>query len=109
MSVEGIDWAFLGQRVGLGALLGLAVGYTAKKALKVVLIVLAVVLLLLLGLQSLDMITINWHVVEQAYTQAFQQPTGIIGRLTDWAGELSVLIPVAGSFTLGFVIGFRLG
>ncbi|NLN29374.1 MAG: hypothetical protein GX161_14270 [Firmicutes bacterium] len=109
MSVGGVDWAFLGQRVGLGVLLGLAVGYATKKALKIVLIIVALVLLLLLGLQSLDVITINWHIVEQAYSQAFQQPTGIIGRLTDWAGELAILIPVAGSFTLGFVIGFRLG
>lgn len=109
MSVGGVDWAILGQRVGLGVLLGLAVGYATKKALKIVLIIVALVLLLLLGLQSLDVITINWHIVEQAYSQAFQQPTGIIGRLTDWAGELAILIPVAGSFTLGFVIGFRLG
>lgn len=109
MSLESIDWGLLGQRVGLGALLGLAVGYTAKKALKVLLIVTAVLLLVLLVLQQFDFISINWHVVEEAYTQAFQHENGIFGSLSAWASQLDTLIPVAGSFIVGFFIGLKLG
>ena len=107
MSVGGVDWRLVSAPAWASSRPGSRL--CNQEGLKIVLIIVALVLLLLLGLQSLDVITINWHIVEQAYSQAFQQPTGIIGRLTDWAGELAILIPVAGSFTLGFVIGFRLG
>lgn len=109
MALENVNWGFLAQRIGLGALLGLAVGYTAKKALKVALIIVAVLLLVLLTLQSFELISINWHVVEEAYTQAFQHPDGILGSLSDWAGQIETLLPVAGSFLVGFLIGFKLG
>lgn len=109
MSVESLDWGLLAQQVGLGALLGLAVGYTAKKALKVVLLVGGVLLLALLIMQNYDFININWHVVEEVYTQTFQHPGGILGSLADWASHLDSLLPVAGSFVVGFLVGLRLG
>lgn len=108
MPFENVNWGILGQRMGLGALLGLAVGYTAKKALKLVLILGGILLLVLLALQSFDVITINWHVVEEGYSQAFQDGS-IMGMLSNWAEHLDTLIPVAGSFLVGFFIGFRLG
>lgn len=109
MTVESLNWGLLAQQVGLGALFGLAVGYTTKKALKIVLLVGGVLLLTLLVLQNYDFININWHIVEEAYTQTFRHPGGILGSLADWAAHLDTLLPVAGSFVVGFLIGLRLG
>jgi len=109
VNLASVDWGLLGQRVGLGVLLGLAVGYTAKKALKVLLVIVAVLLLVLLLLQHYSFISINWHIIEEAYTQAFRHPNGIFGSLSGWASQLDMLIPVAGSFVMGFLIGLRLG
>src|SRR5690606_29942379 len=41
-----VDWPLLGGQIGLGVLLGFAVGYTAKKALKIGLILLGILVLL---------------------------------------------------------------
>lgn len=109
MTIESFDWAFLAQRMGLGALLGLAVGYTTKKALKIVFVILSVLLLTLLVLQNYEFININWQVVEETYTQSLQHPGGILGSLSDWAERMDTLLPVAGSFVVGFLIGLRLG
>lgn len=109
VGVETVGWQFLAQRIGLGALLGLAVGYTAKKALKVVLVIVAVLLLVLLLLQHYDFIQINWHIIEGMYQETLQHEGGIIGRFSDWASRLGDMLPVAGSFVVGFLIGFKLG
>jgi len=107
--MQNADWSIIGQQVGLGSLLGLSIGYTTKKALKVVLIVVALLLLILLLLQSIGFVDIHWAVVEQTYSDTFDHPQGMLGVLTDWATSLGNMLPVAGSFIVGFLIGFRIG
>lgn len=109
MGLDGMNWPLLTQQIGLGALLGLAAGYTAKKALKLAFVVLAVLLLALLTMQNYDLIHINWHIIEAAYQSAFDHPGGIVGMFTDWAGRLDTVLPVAGSFVVGFLFGLRMG
>lgn len=108
MSLDNMNWGILAQQVGLGALLGLAVGYTTKKALKIALVIVGVLLLALLVLQNYNFININWEVVEETYTQRFQHPGGVVGYLADWATHIDTLLPVAGSFVVGFLIGLKL-
>jgi len=103
------DWAVLGGQLALGTLLGIAVGYTVKKALKLALIVAGVVLLGGLALQHFHIITINWDVIEALYVQTVEQSGGLLAMATGWAQSLAALIPVAGSFLVGFLIGLRLG
>lgn len=103
------DWAVLGGQVALGTLLGIAVGFTMKKALKLALVVIGVVLLGGLALQHFNIITINWEVIEALYVQTVEHSGGLLTMATGWARSIGALIPVAGSFVVGFLIGLRLG
>lgn len=103
------DWAVLGGQLALGTLLGIAVGFTLKKAFKVGLVVVGVLLLGGLTLQHFDIISINWGVLESLYVESVEQSGGFLFMAKQWAESLGALIPVAGSFIVGFVIGLRLG
>lgn len=103
------DWAELGGQLALGTLLGIAVGYTLKKAFKVGLVVLGVLLLGGLALQHFDIITINWTVLESIYVETVEQSGGFFAMAKRWAQSLGALVPVAGSFVVGFIIGIRIG
>lgn len=106
---DALDWSILGQQIGLGVLLGLAVGYLAKKALKVLLVLTGVLLIILITLQNFDLIQINWANIEALYNSTVQHQGGIIGILRDWAEEMQKNLPVAGSFLIGFLVGLKLG
>lgn len=103
------DWAVLGGQLALGTLLGIAVGFTLKKAFKIGLVVVGVLLLGGLALQHFDVITINWAVLESIYIETVEQSGGFFAIAKHWAESLGALVPVAGSFIVGFVIGLRLG
>ena len=103
------DWTILGGQLALGTLLGLAVGFTVKKALKVALVLVGVLLLGGLALQHFGFISINWAVIEELYVRTVEHTGGLWALLRGWAESLGALIPVAGSFIVGFLIGLKLG
>lgn len=105
----GFNWSLLGQQAGLGFILGAAVGYSMKKALKFALILLGVVTALLVGLARIGFITVHWEAIEAAYTGAMSEAGGAKGALDKVIAWFSSSIAAAGSFTLGFWIGFRKG
>mgnify|MGYP001229412735 CR=1 FL=1 len=104
-----INWPVLGGQLALGTLLGLAIGFTLKKALKVALVLAGVLVLTALALQHFDFITIHWANLENVYTRVMEQSGGLMAVLRQWAEQLDALIPVAGSFVVGFFVGLRLG
>src|SRR5690606_41999802 len=91
-----IDWPVIGQQVGLGMLLGFAVGYLAKKALKVALVVAGILFLLLVGLQHYDFIAINWTRMEETYSQALNPPSALDPVMRRSGDPLAVATPGAG-------------
>jgi uncharacterized membrane protein (Fun14 family) len=103
-----IDWSDLGKEVGLGAIFGFAVGYAAKKAMKVVLVVAGVLLLLAVLFEQKGIIAVKWDVLEATYARTVK-PRAVTGALTQFAQRLGRLIPVSGGFVAGFVLGFRSG
>lgn len=109
MNNGAFDWSIFGQQVGLGVLLGLAVGYVVKKAFKAILIIAGVLVIVLITLQNFDLIQINWTTIEALYDSAVQHQGGFFGIARDWAEELKGHIPVAGSFMVGFLVGLKIG
>ncbi|MBE3598212.1 MAG: FUN14 domain-containing protein [Limnochordaceae bacterium] len=109
MTESGFNWGLLGQQAGLGLVLGLSVGYSLKKALKVALILVGALTALLVGLSRIGFITVHWDVIESAYTSAMQQAGGARGALDRVVAWFSSSLAVAGSFSLGFWLGFRKG
>ena len=102
------DWAPLGKELGLGGVLGFAVGFAAKKAMKLMLLVAALLLLLGVALETRGIISIHWTSLEAAYTNAFrpQAITSSLHRLVQTVGRM---IPLSGGFAVGCALGFRRG
>ncbi|HEY8424765.1 MAG TPA: FUN14 domain-containing protein [Limnochordales bacterium] len=109
MEPGGINWSLLGGQAGLGFVLGLAVGYSLKKAIKVALLLVGAMTALFVGMAKMGFITIHWEALEAAYTGAVTQAGGARGALERIIAWFSSSIAAAGSFSLGFWLGFRKG
>lgn len=105
------DWGGIGKEAGLGAVLGFAVGYAAKKAMKLVIVGVALILLLMVALETQGLIAIKWSALESAYSRAIQPETiaGVTGTVHGLVQKLERLIPVSGGFVAGCYFGFRKG
>lgn len=104
-----IDWGIIGGQLSLGVLLGLAIGFLAKKTLKILLILLGVLVLTGVALERMDVITIHWGNIEASYNAFLASSGGIGVMLQRWVTNFGGLIPVAGSFVVGFALGLKLG
>lgn len=107
--MEGIDWPLVGTQAGFGAVLGFAVGYTAKKALKIAFIVGGILLLVLLALQNFGLISIEWARIQALYSETLNPPQGLGAALRGWVDSLAAMIPGATGFTVGFFWGLKKG
>lgn len=102
------DWTGLGKQLGLGAILGFAMGYLTKKAMKAVLLFVGLLLLLLVALETQGLITINWTALEAGYNKAVAADTlgTTFNSISTYIGKV---LPSATGFVFGFVLGFRKG
>lgn len=93
--------------LGFGGVVGLAVGFTAKKVGKLVLLGIGVVVALLQALAYAELVQIDWGAVEGAATRVWQTSDG---TLADRAWEiLTNNLPFGGGFVAGFALGFKMG
>ncbi len=90
--------------LGGGGIAGLAVGYTLKKVAKVVAIILGIAFISLQYLAYKELITIDWDKIKGSVNeqQLEQSAQGLMSILT-------YNLPFAGSFLVGFWIGFKKG
>ena len=95
----------LAFQLGVGGVGGFIVGYALKKLSKLVLFLTGVFLLALIYLSTRGIININYDALWNALSNLF----GSAGSAFSWlVGVISVL-PFAGSFIAGFLIGLKLG
>lgn len=93
--------------VGFGGAVGLAVGYTAKKVGKLVLLGIGAVFVVVQGLAYLELIDIDWKAVQQVAENTWETSDG---TLADRAWEMvSNNLPFGGGFAAGFALGFKMG
>ncbi|MDG2307105.1 MAG: FUN14 domain-containing protein [Candidatus Binatia bacterium] len=93
--------------LGFGGVVGLAVGYTAKKIGKLVLLAIGAVFILLQALAYTELIDIDWGAVEGAATNAWETSDG---TLADRAWQVVTNnLPFGGGFVAGFALGFKMG
>lgn len=100
----------LATQVGFGGTLGFLLGYGLKKVAAIVLKILALVAgLFMLGLTwlaSVGIITINLNAFSTAVGNAFAGTlAGLVGSLT----FMAQILPMGGSFGLGFYLGAKKG
>lgn len=94
--------------LGFGGVAGAIVGYTAKKAAKVVAIALGCLFILLQVLVYKGFITVDWTLVQGTAEAVWTDPNG--HTLADHAWEiLTANLPFGGGFVAGFALGFKIG
>jgi len=99
-----MDLITIGVALGLGILIGLI----ARQAIKLVLMIFAALTLILLGLQFLGVVTVNWQALFDLAVNAVNTLIGFFQRLaggnvdTGTAGDLvTFLLGLAGGFYIG--------
>jgi len=92
-------------QLGIGGIGGFIVGYAFKKLSKliIVLIGLFIIALLYLGVQGI--ININYD----ALLKTLANSLGMAESAFSWIVGVISLLPFAGSFIVGFLLGFKLG
>lgn len=104
------DWTsflpYLGTGIAFGLATGWVVGYFTKKVAKITAFFLGLVFVLLQVLVMNHLIQVNWPDVGRAFDHIVQVTRGHQSQV--WA-MLLWNFPYAGSFTAGFVLGFRKG
>ena len=100
----GSDGKFMVATLGGGGIAGWAVGYTLKKVAKVVALFLGVTFITLQYLAYKHVITVDWTKVQNAVDKQHLEKSaeGLMSMLT-------YNLPFAGSFLVGFWLGFRKG
>jgi uncharacterized membrane protein (Fun14 family) len=94
--------------LGFGGVAGAVVGYTAKKAAKVVAIALGCVFIVIQFLVYKGFITVDWTAVQGTAEHVWTDQNG--RTLADHAWEIiSANLPFGGGFAAGFALGFKVG
>jgi uncharacterized membrane protein (Fun14 family) len=96
--------------IGGGFLAGLVTGWALKKVIKLLAVVVGLFLGALMYLESQTLININWNNLRSAS----EATLSTIGNSITNTGEISTItenvgIPLTGSLSAGFVIGFLKG
>jgi uncharacterized membrane protein (Fun14 family) len=92
-------------QLGLGGVGGFIVGFAIKKISKLIIILIGLFLIGLLYLGARGIININYN----ALWNALKGLSGFAGKATSWLIGLISILPFAGSFIAGFLLGFKLG
>lgn len=95
----------MGFQLGVGGIGGLIVGFAIKKLSKLVAIVVGLFLIALIYLSTQGIIGINYD----ALWGALSSSIGLVGPAFSWLVGVISILPFAGSFLAGFLIGFKLG
>jgi uncharacterized membrane protein (Fun14 family) len=92
-------------QLGLGGVGGFIVGFAVKKISKLILILIGLFLIALLYLSVRGIININYA----ALWNALKSLSGHAGQAASWLIGLISILPFAGSFIVGFLLGLKLG
>ncbi len=95
----------LAYQLGVGGVGGFIVGYAFKKISKLIIILAGLFFLLLLYLGYSGIISINYDKLLEAIGNGL----GLSGQAVQWLIGIISLLPFAGSFTVGFFLGLKMG
>ena len=92
-------------QLGVGGVGGFIVGYAFKKISKLIIILAGLFFLLLLYLGYSGIISINYDKLLEAIGNGL----GLSGQAVQWLIGIISILPFAGSFTVGFFLGLKMG
>lgn len=99
------NYKFILTTLGAGGVAGWAVGFTLKKVAKIFALILGVVFVSLQVLAYKKLISIDWGKIESMVTENKQLESSVSGVMS----VITYNLPFAGSFLVGFWLGFRKG
>jgi uncharacterized membrane protein (Fun14 family) len=92
-------------QLGIGGVGGFIIGFAIKKISKLIIILIGVFLVALIYLGAKGIISINYDSLWKALEGSFS----FAGQAASWLIGLVSILPFAGSFIVGFLLGFKLG
>jgi uncharacterized membrane protein (Fun14 family) len=92
-------------QLGVGGIGGFIIGYAVKKISKIIAVIIGLFVIALLYLSTSGIVSINYG----ALWNAMGGWLGGAGQAASWLVSVISLIPFAGSFIVGFLLGFKLG
>ena len=92
-------------QLGLGSVGGFVVGFALKKISKLFIVIVGLFVLALLYLGLNNVININYDALWGTIANAL----GLAGQAAAWIVGVVSVLPFVGSFSLGFLLGFKLG
>ena len=92
-------------QLGVGGIGGFIIGYAVKKISKIIAVIIGLFVIALLYLSTSGIVSINYG----ALWDAMGGWLGGAGQAASWLVSVISLIPFAGSFIVGFLLGFKLG
>jgi uncharacterized membrane protein (Fun14 family) len=92
-------------QLGIGGIGGFIVGYTIKKLSKLILFLIGLFILILIYISTQGIININYSALWSALSDAFSWA----GSAVSWLVGVVSLLPFAGSFVAGFLLGLKIG
>lgn len=92
-------------QLGVGGVGGFIVGFALKKLSKLILFLTGLFIILLIYLSTQGIININYA----SLWSALSGLVGLSGSALSWIVGVISLIPFAGSFVAGFLIGLKVG
>jgi uncharacterized membrane protein (Fun14 family) len=91
--------------LGVGGVGGFIVGFALKKLSKLILVLIGVFILALIYLSARGIININYNALWKAVASLL----GSAKSAYSWLIDAISVLPFAGSFIAGFLIGLKLG
>jgi len=100
------DWAaFLPYQLGIGGVGGFIIGILFKKAVRLAIILIGGLILILAYLGFSGAITVNYGKLADSIRGLF----GLGKEAAGWLAPIIFNLPLAGSFIVGFILGFKIG
>jgi uncharacterized membrane protein (Fun14 family) len=91
-------------QLGLGGIGGFIAGYAMKKFMKIVAVIIGLFILALIYLGYQGIISINYSELGNAVKDGL----GLTGAAADWIAPIIAHLPFAGTFGVGFFLGFKI-
>jgi uncharacterized membrane protein (Fun14 family) len=92
-------------QLGTGAIGGFVVGYAIKKVAKLIVVLIGIFLLAWIYLSSQGILYVNYDKLNNA----IEGLLGGAGQAAGWLTPIIAHLPFAGSFLVGFFLGFKMG
>jgi len=99
------NYRFILTTLGAGGIAGWAVGFTLKKVAKIFALILGIVFVSLQVLAYKKLISIDWVKIESLVAENQELENSVSGVMS----VITYNLPFAGSFIIGFWLGFKKG